>query len=218
MLFQYLRQLKTSQIRLINLEDISFGEVEGSSFIKPRASFFIIGVPLLKLILGVAPDADPKATVLLLLKQASFASGLERILIADSQVFPARAVLIQMLSPAEKQGAVYKIKWCLKSRGLGETDVKDCFQMPEPALSDKAKNEVRKYYSTIVLFFKWVPYWPRYALLPTLVSLTRTGTMRMPPWSPPAPNAASLLLSSDKIREKIQVFGKISEEVVQPLL
>ncbi len=143
MLFKYLRQLKTSQIRLINLEDISLGEVEGSSFIKPRAAFFIIGLPLLKLILGVNPDADPKETVLLLLKQAGFAPALERILIADSQVFPARAVLVQMQSPAEKQGAMYKIKWCLKSQGLGETDVKDCFQMLEPALSDKAKNQVR---------------------------------------------------------------------------
>ncbi len=184
LLFQYLRQLKTSQIRLINLEDVSLAEFESSSFIKPRAAFFIIGLPLLKLILGVNPDADPKATVLLLLKKASFASALERILIADSQVFPARAVLVQMLSPAEKQGAMYKIKWCLKSQGLGETtDVKDCFQMLEPVLSDKAKNQVRKYCSTIVLFFKWVPYWPRYAPLPTLVSRTRkTGTK--PHWPP----------------------------------
>ncbi len=165
MLFQYLRQLKTSQIRLINLEDVSLAEFESSSFIKPRAAFFIIGLPLLKLILGVNPDADPRATVLLLLKKASFASALERILIADSQVFPAKAVLVQMLSPAEKQGAMYKIKWCLKSQGLGEMDVKDCFQMPEPALSEKAETEVRKYCSTIVLFFKWVPFWPRYAPL-----------------------------------------------------
>jgi hypothetical protein len=154
LLFQYLRQLNTSQIRLINLEDVSLAEFESSSFIKPRAAFFLIGLPLLKLILGVNPDADPKETVLLLLKQASFSSALERILIADSQVFPARAVLIQMLSPAEKQGAMYKIKWCLKSQGLGETDVKDCFQMSEPALSEKAKNQVRKYCSPIVLFFK----------------------------------------------------------------
>jgi hypothetical protein len=153
-LSQYLRELKTSQIRLLNLENMSLGEVEGSFFIKPRAAFFIIGLPLLKLILGVAPDADPKATVLLLLKKASFASALERILIADSQVFPARAVMIQMLSPAEKQGAMYKIKWCLKSQRLGETNVKDCLQIPEPAQSDKAKSEVRKYCSTIVLFFK----------------------------------------------------------------
>ncbi len=187
MLFQYLRQLKTSQIRLLNLENMSLGEVESSSFIKPRAAFFIIGLPLLKIILGVNPDADPKETVLLLLKQASFASALERIIIADSQVLPARAVLIQMMSPAEKQGAMYKIKWCLKSQGLGETDIKDCFQMLEPALSDKAKNQVRKYCSTIVLFFKWVPYWPRYAHLPTLVSLPvtrKTGTK--PHWPPPA--------------------------------
>jgi hypothetical protein len=145
LLFQHLRHLKTSQIRLVNLEDMSLGEVEGASFIKPRAAFFIIGLPLLKLILGVALDADPKATVLLLLKKASFASALERILIADSQVFPARAVLIQMMSPAEKQGAMFKIKWCLKSRGLGETDVKDCFQMPEPSQSGKAATEVRNF-------------------------------------------------------------------------
>jgi hypothetical protein len=62
----------------------------------------------------------------------------EKILPVDA----TRAVLVQMLTPFHKDGAMNKIRAFLRSQGMRETRVQDCFQMDSPKVDADQNNKV----------------------------------------------------------------------------
>jgi hypothetical protein len=133
-----LEKLEPSQIRLINPEyhTTSINTVGGrpncSSPLRPSTAFFLLGLDQLNLILGTC--AIPEASIRILMDRIGVeASSVEKILPVDAT---RAGVLVQMLTPFHKDGAMNKIRGFLRSQGMRETGVQDCFQMDSPRVDE----------------------------------------------------------------------------------
>ncbi len=132
-----LEKLAPTQIRLINPEyhTNSIGTVGGrpncSSPLRPSTAFFILGLDQINLILGTS--SAPEESIRILMEKIGVeSSSVEKILPVDA----TRAVLVQMLTPFHKDGAMNKIRGFLLSQGMRETRVRDCFQMDSPRVDE----------------------------------------------------------------------------------
>jgi hypothetical protein len=139
-----LEKLEPSQIRLINPEyhttsinTVGGGRPNCSSPLRPSTAFFLLGLDQLNLILGTC--SIPEATIRILMEKIGVeSSSVEKILPVDA----TRAVLVQMLTPFHKDGAMNKIRGFLRSQGMRETGVQDCFQMDSPRVDEDQNNKV----------------------------------------------------------------------------
>jgi hypothetical protein len=139
-----LEKLEPSQIRLINPEynTTSINTVGGrancSSPLRPSTAFFILGLDQINLILGTC--AIPEATIRILMEKIGMeSSSVEKILPVDAT---RAGVLVQMLTPFHKDGAMNKIRAFLRSQGMRETRVQDCFQMDSLRVDEDQNNKV----------------------------------------------------------------------------
>ncbi len=141
-----LEKLEPSQIRLINPEyhttsinTVGGGRPNCSSPLRPSTAFFLLGLEQLNLILGIS--SIPEASIQILMEKIGVeSSSVEKILPVDAT---RAGVLVQMLTPFHKDGAMNKIRGFLRSQGMRETRVQDCFQMDSPRVDEDQNNKVR---------------------------------------------------------------------------
>jgi hypothetical protein len=139
-----LEKLEPSQIRLINPEynTTSIGTVGGrancSSPLRPSTAFLLLGLDQLNLILGTG--SVPDASIRILMDKIGVeSSSVEKILPVDAT---RAGVLVQMLTPFHKDGAMNKIRGFLRAQGMRETGVQDCFQMDSPRVDEDQNTKV----------------------------------------------------------------------------
>ncbi len=137
-----LEKLEPSQIRLINPEyhttsinTVGGGRPNCSSPLRPSTAFFLLGLDQLNLILGTS--SIPEESIRILMEKIGVeSSSVEKILPVDAPGLATRAVLVQMLTPFHKDGAMNKIRGFLRAQGMRETRVQDCFQMDSPRVDE----------------------------------------------------------------------------------
>jgi hypothetical protein len=94
------------------------------------AAFFLGGVPQLRSLLELSPQADPMEVVTAVMRDIRMYCAVDRIFLADGQAanrVSARAVVIYMRTPFHKREAMIKLKRFLAHWQVQEATVRDCF-------------------------------------------------------------------------------------------